>query len=215
MQDVSWGSISLLAAERRLLANALLDFSNERFVLLSESCIPIHNFSVVYKYLVNSVQSYVESYIDPSNHGHGRYSKRMAPEITWGEWRKGSEWFEMSRELAINIVSETQYYSIFKKHCKPSCYPDEHYIATYLNMFHRKMNSNRTVTFVDWSTLGPHPVLFGPKEVNASFIQFIRNNGTSCIYNSESTSTCFLFARKFSPRTLDLLLNISSEVLNF
>ncbi|GKC78341.1 glycosyl transferase, family 14 protein [Tanacetum coccineum] len=40
-QDVRWGTVTLVDAERRLLGNALLDFSNERFVLLSESCIPI------------------------------------------------------------------------------------------------------------------------------------------------------------------------------
>ena len=46
-QDVSWGTVTLADAERRLLANALLDFSNERFVLLSESCIPVYNFPTV------------------------------------------------------------------------------------------------------------------------------------------------------------------------
>ncbi|THG10593.1 hypothetical protein TEA_012340 [Camellia sinensis var. sinensis] len=38
-KKVQWGSVSMVEAERRLLANALLDFSNQRFVLLSESCI--------------------------------------------------------------------------------------------------------------------------------------------------------------------------------
>ncbi|XP_028078094.1 uncharacterized protein LOC114279986 [Camellia sinensis] len=36
-KKVQWGSVSMVEAERRLLANALLDFSNQRFVLLSES----------------------------------------------------------------------------------------------------------------------------------------------------------------------------------
>ncbi|KAI3786708.1 hypothetical protein L1987_40601 [Smallanthus sonchifolius] len=47
-QAVEWGTVSLVDAERRLLGNALLDFSNERFVLLSESCIPIYNFSTIW-----------------------------------------------------------------------------------------------------------------------------------------------------------------------
>ena len=38
MQAVLWGEVSIVDAERRLLANALLDFSNERFILLSELC---------------------------------------------------------------------------------------------------------------------------------------------------------------------------------
>ncbi|XP_078440773.1 glycosyltransferase BC10-like [Wolffia australiana] len=214
-QGVSWGSISLLDAERRLLANALLDFSNERFVLLSESCIPVFNFSTVHQYLVNSEQSYVESYVDPSDHGRGRYLRRMAPDIWHYQWRKGSEWFEMNRHVAVKIVSETKYYAVFRKYCRPSCYPDEHYIATFLNMFDPGTNSNRSVTWVDWSTRGPHPALFGRREVNETFIRFIRNNGTSCAYNSGWTSICFLFARKFAPSALEPLMNMSQSVMNF
>lgn len=44
-KPVIWGEVSIVDAERRLLANALLDFSNERFILLSESCVPLWNFT--------------------------------------------------------------------------------------------------------------------------------------------------------------------------
>ncbi|KAL2558989.1 uncharacterized protein Fot_03728 [Forsythia ovata] len=47
-KKVEWGHASMIEAERRLLANALLDFSNQRFVLLSEACIPLYNFSTIY-----------------------------------------------------------------------------------------------------------------------------------------------------------------------
>ncbi|KAG5603860.1 hypothetical protein H5410_025352 [Solanum commersonii] len=43
-QAVQWGRSTMIDAERRLLANALLDISNERFILLSESCIPFLQF---------------------------------------------------------------------------------------------------------------------------------------------------------------------------
>ncbi|KAL3598015.1 hypothetical protein D5086_005933 [Populus alba] len=150
-KDVEWGSVSLVDAEKRLLANALLDFSNERFVLLSESCIPIYNFPTVYKYLIRSEYSFVESYDEPSRYGRGRYSRKMLPDIHLYQWRKGSQWFEIQRDLAVYIVSDTKYYTIFKKYCRPACYPDEHFIPTYLNMFHGSLNSNRSVT---WS-IGP------------------------------------------------------------
>ncbi|KAE8693611.1 UPF0587 [Hibiscus syriacus] len=51
-QVSEWGKMSMCDAERRLLANALLDISNEWFILLSESCIPLYNFSVIYYYIV-------------------------------------------------------------------------------------------------------------------------------------------------------------------
>ncbi|KAJ9159071.1 hypothetical protein P3X46_024602 [Hevea brasiliensis] len=214
-QDVEWGTVSLVDAEKRLLANALLDFSNERFVLLSESCIPIYNFPIVYKYLIHSEYSFVESYDDPSRYGRGRYNRKMLPDIKLFQWRKGSQWFEIQRALAVHIVSDTKYYAIFKKYCKPACYPDEHYIPTYLNMFHGPLNSNRTVTWVDWSLGGPHPATYRGINVTESFIQSIRSNGTECSYNSEMTSVCYLFARKFHPSALEPLLNLTSTVMEF
>ncbi|CAL0300759.1 unnamed protein product [Lupinus luteus] len=214
-QDVSWGTVTLADAERRLLANALLDFSNQRFVLLSESCIPVYNFPTVYRYLTDSAHTFVESYDDPSRYGRGRYSRSMLPDIQLKHWRKGSQWFELNRALAVYIVSDTHYYSLFRKYCKPACYPDEHYIPTFLNMFHGSHNSNRTVTWVDWSMGGPHPATYGRVNITISFIQAIRNNGTLCRYNSDMTSICFLFARKFDHTALEPLLNLSSQVMNF
>ncbi|KAF7842822.1 glycosyltransferase BC10-like [Senna tora] len=214
-QHVSWGTVSLADAERRLLANALLDFSNERFILLSESCIPVYNFPTVYRYLTDSIHSFVESYDDPSRYGRGRYSRSMLPHIQLKHWRKGSEWFEVHRAVAINIVSDSKYYNLFRKYCKPACYPDEHYIPTFLNMFYGPLNSNRTVTWVDWSMGGPHPATYGRENITVGFIQAIRNNGTLCRYNSEVTSVCFLFARKFDPSALEPLLNISLAVMHY
>ncbi|KAI3984589.1 hypothetical protein MKX01_040466 [Papaver californicum] len=214
-KDVQWGGITLADAERRLLANALLDFANERFVLLSESCIPVYDFPTVYKYLVGSAHSFVDSYDDPSRYGRGRYSRNMYPEIKLYQWRKGSQWFEMNRFLAVYILSDTKYYSIFSKHCHPSCYPDEHYVPTYINMFFQTANSNRSVTWVDWSRGGPHPATYGGSDITEGFIQSIRNNGTNCLYNSEKTSLCYLFARKFAPSALEPLLNLTSTVMRF
>ncbi|KAF8405656.1 hypothetical protein HHK36_007732 [Tetracentron sinense] len=196
LMDVQWGTITLADGERRLLANALLNFSNERFILLSESCIPIYNFRTVYKYLIYSAHSFVDSYDDPTRYGRGRYSRHMLPDIKLAQWRKGSQWFELNRALAVNIIADTKYYSLFRKYCKPSCYPDEHYLPTFLNMFHGPLNANRSVTWVDWSRGGPHPATYGRVDITEGFIQSIRNNGTVCLYNSQRRSVCHLFARK-------------------
>ncbi|KAK1360360.1 Core-2/I-branching beta-1,6-N-acetylglucosaminyltransferase family protein [Heracleum sosnowskyi] len=214
-QKVKWGTVSLFDAERRLLANALLDFSNERFILLSESCIPVHNFPTVYKYLTESQHSFVQSYDDPSRYGRGRYSRQMLPDIHLRDWRKGSQWFELSRSLAVGIVSDTKYYTLFKKHCLPACYPDEHYLPTYIQKLYGSLNSNRSVTYVDWSKGGPHPAAFTAENITEGFIQYIRNNGTLCPYNFDQTRICYLFARKFGPSALEPLLNLSLKVMGF
>lgn len=215
LQDVQWGTVRLMDAERRLLSNALLDFSNERFVLLSESCIPVYNFPTVYEYLTSSDHSFVDMYDDPSRDGRGRYSAYMLPHITLRQWRKGSQWFEMDRDLATYIVADTVYYALFRKYCKPACYPDEHYIPTYLNIFHGPRSANRSVTWVDWSQGGPHPARFKAENVTEGFVRSIRNNGMLCSYNSDATSLCYLFARKFAPSALEPLLNLSSSVMEF
>ncbi|XP_075511109.1 glycosyltransferase BC10-like [Primulina tabacum] len=214
-QRVEWGSVSLVDAEKRLLANALLDFSNEQFVLQSESCIPVYNFPIIYSYLIESTHSFVESYGDPSRYGRGRYSRSMRPDIKLADWRKGSQWFELHRTLAIKVVSDTKYYRIFEKYCTPSCYPDEHYIPTFLHMFHGSLNANRTITYVDWSQIAPHPASFSAVNITESFIHSIRNNGTFCSYNLEKTNICYLFARKFDASALERLLNVTSKIMGF
>ncbi|KAF3431898.1 hypothetical protein FNV43_RR26634 [Rhamnella rubrinervis] len=213
---VGWGKVNMIEAERRLLANALLDISNQRFVLLSEACIPLYNFSTIYSYLMNATKNYVMSYDEPSPVGRGRYNFHMFPEITLQQWRKGSQWFEMDRELAIEVVSDKKYFPIFQKYCTGSCYADEHYLPTLVSMKFSEGNSNRSLTWVDWSKGGPHPARFWRTDVTVDLLKSLRSgNGTSCIYNGNSTNVCYLFARKFLPSTLDRLLRFAPKLMQF
>ncbi|KAM5571198.1 glycosyltransferase BC10-like [Rosa sericea] len=214
-KQVEWGKPTMIDAERRLLASALLDFSNERFVLLSETCIPLFNFTTVYNYLMNSNKSFLASYDDPRKVGRGRYNPQMDPTVTISDWRKGSQWFEVNRKLAIEIVSDTKYYPIFKEYCRPPCYMDEHYIPTLVNIIGPGHNSNRTVTWVDWSKSGPHPGRFGRNGVSDELLNRIRfgTNGTCDGDVNTTSSMCFLFARKFMPDTLQPLLQIAPVLL--
>ncbi|KAF3438581.1 hypothetical protein FNV43_RR21344 [Rhamnella rubrinervis] len=214
---VEWGRPTMIDAERRLLASALLDFTNLRFVLLSETCIPLFNFTTIYNYLINARHSFTASGDDPRKEGRGRYNPEMSPSITISDWRKGSQWFEVNRKLAIGIVSDSKYYPVFEKHCSPPCYMDEHYIPTVINILAPEENSNRSVTWVDWSKIGPHPGRFGRSSVSVELVNQIRFGGNCSSYinsNGSSTSSiCFLFARKFMPDTLQPLLQIALSVL--
>ena len=213
MQKVGWGKVNMIEAERRLLANALLDFSNQRFVLISESCIPLFNFSTIYSYLINSTESYVMAMDVRSAVGRGRYKKIMAPQITLKQWRKGSQWFEMDRELALEVVSDRTYFPLFQKYCKSSCYADEHYLPTFVSIKFWQKNSNRSLTWVDWSKGGSHPAKFVRPEVTVEFLNNLRN--LKCKYNGNSTNVCFLFARKFLPSALIRLMRFAPRVMQF
>lgn len=213
MQKVEWGKVNMVEAERRLLANALLDFSNQRFILLSESCIPLFNFTTIYSYLINSTQSFVQSYVLESPVGNGRYNHNMRPAITIDQWRKGAQWFEMDRDLALEVVSDQTYFPAFQKHCKGNCYADEHYLPTFITAKFPWKNSNRTLTWVDWSKGGPHPNRFIRQEVTIKFLEKLRNG--TCEYNGRTTNVCYLFARKFLPTSLGRLLKFAPDVMQF
>lgn len=213
-QLTQWGTMSLCDAERRLLANALLDISNERFILLSESCIPLYKFNFIQNYITNSKYSFIGAFDDVGPFGRGRYDENMAPEVNITEWRKGSQWFEINRRLAINIVEDTIFYPKFEAFCKPNCYVDEHYFPTMLTIRAANLLANRSITLVDWSRGGSHPATFGKGDVTVDFLKKIREK-TTCTYNGRNTTVCYLFARKFAPSTLEPLLEVAPKVFDF
>lgn len=219
---VTWGGLNMMEAERRLLGNALLDMSNQRFVLLSEACIPLVKFRTVYEYLTESTTSFVESYDRPGRDQRGRYRPRMSPKIRGTDWRKGSQWFEMDRAMALLVISDDKYYSVFRKHCQSSCYIDEHYIPTLLHVMGRSSrkeiaNADRSLTWVDWSKGGAHPARFVRTQVTVELLQSLKraNNGSSCVYNGKNNDLCHLFARKFHPNALDRLMRFSWKAMGF
>ena len=59
--ETQWGEPSLMVAERALIQNALLDAFNQRFVLLSESCIPLYPPQLIYQQLIGESRSRVNT----------------------------------------------------------------------------------------------------------------------------------------------------------
>ncbi|XP_047971915.1 glycosyltransferase BC10-like [Salvia hispanica] len=214
-QVSEWGRMSMCDAERRLLANALLDFSNERFVLLSESCIPLFNFTTIYNYMMGSKYSFMGAFDDPGPYGRGRYNENMLPEVNISDWRKGSQWFEVNRKLAVYVVQDTKFYPKFLDFCRPACYVDEHYFPTMLTIEAGGLLANRSLTWVDWSRGGAHPATFGAADVTDEFFMRRIYEGHRCLYNGQNSSVCFLFARKFSPSALQALFLLAPKFLGF
>ncbi|RLN04565.1 uncharacterized protein C2845_PM13G06560 [Panicum miliaceum] len=146
-EKVGWGMITMVDAERRLLAKALEDIDNQHFVLLSES------------------------FNDPGPHGVYRYSKNMLPEVRESEFRKGSQWFSMKRQHAMVVIADSLYYTKFRLYCRPgmeegrNCYADEHYLPTLFHMMDPAGIANWSVTYVDWSEGKWHPRSFRAKDV--------------------------------------------------
>lgn len=213
-QIAEWGRMSMCDAERRLLANALLDISNEYFVLVSESCIPVYNFTVTYRYITRSKYSFMGAFDDPGPFGRGRYNPNMLPEVNISQWRKGSQWFEVNRKLASIIISDVTFYPKFQEFCRPACYVDEHYFPTLLTIRAPNLIANRSLTWVDWSRGGAHPATFGANDVTEEFMKKL-HEGRECVYNDKPSSVCYLFARKFAPSTLPRLQLLGPNFLGY
>lgn len=195
--EVVWGEASMIAAERLLLASALEDPSNQRFLLLSDSCVPLYDFGYIYTYLMSSPKSFLDSFLDTKDQ---RYTMKMFPVIPKEKWRKGSQWISLIRSHAEVIVNDDTVFPVFQKFCKRSlpldptkkwlylkhrrhnCIPDEHYVQTLLTM--RGLESEmerRTVTYTTWNLLAKkaeakswHPLTFTSDNSGAKEIEEIK-----------------------------------------
>lgn len=219
---MQWGRLSVYEAERRLLGNALLDQRNDWFLLLSESCIPIFNFPDTYRYL-NDWQgiSFIESYKEIGRTAQGRLYRgkfqSMAPEITDKNFRKGSQWFQINRDLALLAAAESVEYTKFENFfCKihAVCYIDEHFLPTFGWIKRPNAIAFRTLTYYEFHGKSPHPKKFWEGDTDAKLILGFRGAGHhTCTYNGQKTSKCYLFVRKFDPSALDVLLNLAGPIM--
>uniref|UniRef100_A0A2N9IP17 Uncharacterized protein n=1 Tax=Fagus sylvatica TaxID=28930 RepID=A0A2N9IP17_FAGSY len=227
--QVIWGKISMVDAERRLLANALQDLDNQHFVLLSDSCVPLYRFQYIYDYLMHTNISFVDCFQDPGPHGNGRYSEHMLPEIEKKDFRKGAQWFSMKRQHAVIVMADNLYYSKFRDYCKPgegrNCIADEHYLPTYFNIVDPGGIANWSITHVDWSERKWHPKSYRAQDITEELLKNITSIDVSvhvtsdekkevqewpCLWNGVHRP-CYLFARKFYPDALDGLLHLFSN----
>eukprot|EP00250_Pteridium_aquilinum_P015569 c22649_g1_i2 orf=896-1675(+) len=232
-KKVGWGKIDMIDAEKRLLANALLDKDNDFFVLLSESCIPLWSFDYIYEYFMNSSISYVDCFYDPGPHGAGRYLNGMKPEVQREDFWKGAQWFAVNRRHALLIVADHLYYKKFGSFCKPgdefhNCYPDEHYVQTFLHKVDAQGISNWSVTHVDWKNQKWHPRSYKAEDISVQLIREIKSITESLHFTSDSKKQelrqpclwngfkrpCYLFARKFMADTTGRLEVLFSNITN-
>ncbi|CAI0410597.1 unnamed protein product [Linum tenue] len=215
-------SPTLIAAERRLLARAILDDPfNLYFALVSQHCIPIHSFPFFYRSLLgdNPIRafgsqprhrSFIEILSDDPNLPE-RYAARgenaMMPEVPFDEFRVGSQFFVLAKRHALLVLSDRKLWRKFRLQCLnlDSCYPEEHYFPTLLSMADPKGCSKFTLTNVNWTgSWDGHPYTYEAPEISAGLIRRLRQSNSSYPY---------FFARKFSPDCLPPLMDIAEDVI--
>ncbi|XP_020595210.1 uncharacterized protein LOC110035319 [Phalaenopsis equestris] len=219
-------SPTLISAARRLLAAALLDDpANAFFALISQHCIPLHSFSYVYNALISDPEvtspagsfhrrhrSFIQIVADDP-FLHNRYIARgdnvMLPEVPFESFRMGSQFFILARRHALLVVRERRLWKKFRMPClkkmRSSCYPEEHYFPTLLDMQDPEGCSGYTLTRVNWTdSVDGHPHTYLPGEISGDLILDLRQSNSTYSY---------LFARKFSPDCLKPLLAIAETFI--
>ncbi|KAG9449814.1 hypothetical protein H6P81_009779 [Aristolochia fimbriata] len=198
--QVDWGEASMLEAERILLKAAHHDPLNKRFAFVSDSCIPLYNFSYTYDYIMSASTSFLDSFADTKE---GRYNPKMHPVIPVQNWRKGSQWTVLIRKHAAVVVEDEVVYQMFQQHCRrrslpefwrdrtfpvdPSkehnCIPDEHYVQTLLAQKGLEGEiTRRSLTHTSWDLSsskdrerrGWHPATYKLSDATPMLIQNIK-----------------------------------------
>ncbi|XP_026387288.1 uncharacterized protein LOC113282486 [Papaver somniferum] len=199
--QVDWGGATMIEAERILLRNALLDSNNERFVFLSDTCIPLYNFSYTYEYIMSTSNSFLDSFADTKEK---RYNPKMHPVVPAHNWRKGSQWTVLNRKHAEVIVKDDTVFPMFQQYCmrkslpefwrdhpvpaegwkEHNCIPDEHYVQTLLAQEGLEGEiTRRTVTHTSWDLSasrdrerrGWHPTSYKYSDATPELIQSIKD----------------------------------------
>ena len=218
---------SLIAAARRLLAAALLDDpANAYFALLSQHCVPLHSFPRLYAALFpppppsppsarhRRPRSYIEVLTGepqmPSRYAARGGEDAMLPEVPYERFRIGSQFFTLARRHAVLVVRERRLWRKFRTPCLPdmeqdSCYPEEHYFPTLLDMADPGGVARYTLTRVNWTgSVAGHPHTYTAAEVTPGLVADLR---------ASNHTHPHMFARKFAPDCLAPLLAIADTVL--
>ena len=155
-----WGHSNLLTASNALIKEALKDPTNKRFILVSESCIPLHFYSIIYQLLFNQPgvagKSYLYTKLTPKtddrkslSHKDAAYtqvcrngdpSKELG--ITWKNMMRNSQWMILNREHA-EIANKYNHESLWKNFNVA----DEWYYYNILRHYDSRIKEN-TITHV-------------------------------------------------------------------
>ncbi|CAI5460307.1 unnamed protein product [Closterium sp. Yama58-4] len=242
-KPVFWGTLSIVEAIKRLLATALLDPHNVRFVVVSERDVPLHAFPTVYRYLLASNQSYVGGYRKFFRDNKAAI-KVFPRSLVVDGWMHGECWVEMARPHAMEVVRDWEWHEKGRDYCavmqRPTCCVDENLIHNIITSKHPHQVANRSVMSVDWQRKTGHPHTYLPRDISPESIRSIQEewhenqkrpysqpmfllpkesqkfvmSNRRCTVSGEN-ATCWLFARKFIGLSLRALMDLPRDVLGY
>lgn len=105
------GDYSLVEAHKLLLANALKDKDNYKFINISNSCIPLKSFNHIYSQLINNN----DSYFNEAKHNIFPNCNLLLEILPKNKIKKASQWCILNKEHAQYISNYNQNTEYYKK----------------------------------------------------------------------------------------------------
>jgi hypothetical protein len=150
--ETKWGNISLVNATINMLEEAYNDSENYKFILVSESCIPVQTFEETYKFLTRNDDTYIASYFGNNN----RYDKLIDKSFVSKEnFKKQHQWMVLNRNT-VKLIIDTRFHT---DNFKNTFAPDEHYFINVIIKYNYPF-VNRKLTYVYWKDCTKHPKTF-------------------------------------------------------
>lgn len=150
--DTEWGKISLVKASNILFKSAYEDPQNHKFVLLSNSCIPLKSFEQIYSKLTSDNMGYINEVEDINNKGSKIY--KYDP----NKYGKSSQWIILNREMVKEIAFYDE--NLINYNFGDVYAPDEVYYCTMIkhkNLYNEvvvaKNSATNGSTFVFWNDM--------------------------------------------------------------
>lgn len=189
-----WGTHTLIDATRALMAAALTNPRAAKFVLLSESDIPLYSPLTVYAQLMSEPRSRINACNKTEDWDHNfgwRLRDDMIAEgLNHAVWRKSWQWVALNRDHAELAVKDKAVDNIFRTTCRRRwdadwcdhrvCYSDEHYLPTLLASHGKgdETDCSGELTHRDWSRVketDPHPWEYTAQETTAELVRSLRH----------------------------------------
>jgi hypothetical protein len=175
-------------------------------------------------------KSYVESAPDRQARWPGFRNASAREELPKRHWRKGAQWFVLTRAHAELVSSDQTVVKRFEEHCYSSsgggrrdakrdnfCIPDEHYVPTLLSMLNVSNElESRSVTYANWwPTTRWHPKRYAVQETRDAVFLAMRKFETDDAFQGYGEhcgwyrggpkaglrKPCWLFARKMTEKS--------------
>jgi hypothetical protein len=193
--ETKYADISMVRAMRILFNEAFIDELNYKFILVSQSCIPVKSFNYIYDFLTKDNNSYFNEAPQSACWPRVKNATKFIPRE---KIYKSSTWCILNREhvkLCLDNIKEEDVFS------NVPC-PDEHYFITLVknklneNVIYINESKEDSTTFANWlESTGSSPKTYTE----------ITENELNRLLNSKS-----LFARKFANN-----FTVKCEAFNF